>query len=64
MGKRKSAPDLFGILVYLPKSTVDEVDASVALRRSLIPRTAWIREAIYEKLERELERNGHSSPTV
>jgi metal-responsive CopG/Arc/MetJ family transcriptional regulator len=53
MGNRQSAPKLFGILVYLPKSTVDEVDASVARRRSLIPRTAWIREAIYEKLERE-----------
>ncbi|MHB2007493.1 MAG: hypothetical protein ACYCOX_05540 [Acidobacteriaceae bacterium] len=59
MGKRKSAPELFGILVYLPKSTVDEVDASVARRRSLIPRTAWVREAIYEKLDRE--KNGGSS---
>ncbi len=59
MGKRKSAPELFGILVYLPKSTVKEVDASVARRRSLIPRTAWVREAIYEKLDRE--KNGSPS---
>ena len=56
MGKRKSGPnELFGVLVYIPKSTVNDVDASVARRRSLIPRTAWIREAIYEKLERELK---------
>ncbi|MHB1674872.1 MAG: hypothetical protein ACYCSP_11570 [Acidobacteriaceae bacterium] len=61
MGKRKSAPELFGILVYLPKSTVDEVDASVARRRSLIPRTAWVREAIYEKLDREKNRGSSSS---
>jgi hypothetical protein len=60
MANRQSAPKLFGILVYLPKSTVAEVDASVARRRSLIPRTAWIREAIYEKLDRE--RTGRSSP--
>lgn len=58
MSNRQSVPKLFGILVYLPKATVDEVDASVARRRSLIPRTAWIREAIYEKLERE--QNGTS----
>ncbi|MHB1744702.1 MAG: hypothetical protein ACYCPO_13265 [Acidobacteriaceae bacterium] len=61
MGKRKSAPELFGILVYLPKSTVDEVDASVARRRSLIPRTAWIREAVYEKLDREKSGDPSSS---
>jgi metal-responsive CopG/Arc/MetJ family transcriptional regulator len=57
MGKRKSTPDLFGVLVYLPKSTIKEVDALVARRRSLLPRTAWIREAIYEKLDRERDKH-------
>lgn len=57
MGKRKvgggPAPEMFGVLVYLPKSTVVEVDRAVARRRGPVPRTVWLREAVYEKLERE-----------
>lgn len=54
MGKRKPGTrEMVGVLILLGKSTVADIDESVARRKNPIPRTAWIREAIYEKLEKE-----------